>query len=201
MGLILILITVVISLVALSNTNWLNRLLFSPYAINHYKEYWRFISGGFIHSDYFHLAVNMISLFFFAAMDGGVVSNFVQLYGEIGAFLFLFMYLSAIPISSLYSYYKHKNNSQYAALGASGAVSAVIFSSILFNPTSKIVLYFAIGIPAWLFGILYLYYEYYMGKQQRDNIGHDAHFFGAIYGIVFTTIIHPTIFSDFFSKF
>lgn len=190
MILLIILVTALISYLSFNNPALFEKLVFSPYRIFHKKEYIRWISHGFIHADYMHLIVNMMTLYFFSSaleqISIIIAGNFWFLY-------FIVFYLLSIVMSSLYSYFKNKDNYRYSAVGASGATSAMIFSYILFAPTSKIYLYFAIGIPAWLFGVLYLAYEYYMGKRQQDNIGHDAHFFGALFGVVFTIISYPDV--------
>jgi membrane associated rhomboid family serine protease len=195
---LIIALTVVISMIAFAQHNFFDKARFYPYYIQHNKEYWRWMSGGFIHADYFHLAVNMLTLYFFGPV---VEAYFTQLFGANGLFLFGVMYLLAIPVSSMYSYFRHQNDIGYAAIGASGAVSAILFSSILFAPLTTLQLYFAIPIPAWLFGILYLFYSWSMSKKQLDNIGHDAHFFGALFGIVFTILIKPDIVLHFISQF
>ncbi len=195
---IIILLTVIISITAFGQHQFFNKAKFNPYSISKRNEWWRWISGGFIHADYFHLGVNMLTLYFFGA---NLEFYFNSYFGLNGLFLYAAMYLIAIPVSSMFSYYKHLHDPGYSAIGASGAVSAVLFSAILFDPMSKIYLYFAIGIPAWLFGILYLIYSYAMGKKQLDNIGHDAHFFGALFGLVFTIIIKPDVVMMFIQHF
>jgi membrane associated rhomboid family serine protease len=185
---IMIGITVLISLYALNNYTVFEKAAFRPYLIKQNKEYWRWVTNGFIHVDYAHLFVNMLSLYFFGS---NLLKYIEALTGSLAPIVFVLFYVSAIAISGIYSYMKHQDQYSYSAVGASGAVSAVVFACIMFNPFSKIYLYFAIGIPSWLFGILYLYYEYVMGKKQMDNIGHDAHFSGAIYGLAFALIIYP----------
>ena len=188
LSVILIVFTSLVSYYALNNYSTFEKASFRPYRIRYNREWWRWVTNGFIHIDYMHLFVNMLSLYFFGRN--------LELY--LGAIVpglapaaFLLFYISAIAVSGIYSYLRHKNDFSYSAVGASGAVSAVIFSCIMFDPFSKIYLYFALGIPSWIFGILYLFYEYYMGKKQMDNIGHDAHFSGAVYGLVFTIILYP----------
>jgi membrane associated rhomboid family serine protease len=195
---IVIVVTVLISLYALQNYSFLEKASFRPYKIKNDKEWWRWITNGFIHINNAHLFVNMLSLYFFGT---NMLMYLQALIGDISSMLFLLFYVSAIAISGIYSYVKHKDDFGYSAVGASGAVSAVIFSCIMFDPFSKIYLYFAIGIPSWIFGLLYLYYEYYMGKRQMDNIGHDAHFSGAVYGLVFTVILYPQSITEFISHF
>ncbi len=191
---ILIALTAIVSIMGFGQPSFLEKALFRPFNISNSKEYWRWVSGGFVHADYFHLFLNMLTLYFFGSNLEYYLANS---FGTNGLVLYVLLYLSAIPISSMYSFYKHKNNFGYSALGASGAVAAVLFGSILFAPLSGITLYFAITIPAWLFGILYLVYEYYMGKKQMDNIGHDAHFYGALYGILFVIMVKPSVVSSF----
>jgi membrane associated rhomboid family serine protease len=190
--------TVILSLLAFQNYRFYEMTLFRPYLIKNSNEWWRWVSGGFIHQDYMHLIVNMLSFYFFA---GPCMEFFNEVSHHNNGVLFLFFYIGGIVMSGMYSYYKHQNNYGYAALGASGAVAAVIFSYILINPFGKIYLYGFLQLPAWLFGIVYLYYEYAMGKKQMDNIGHDAHFFGAVYGLVFPIIISPSTGLEFVMSF
>ena len=198
MVLLILIATIGLSLLAFQNHSFYEKALFRPYLIKHSNEWWRWISGGFIHQDHMHLIVNMLSFYFFADY---VMQHFNYISNNNTGLLFLLYYLSALVMSSMYSYYKHQNNYGYAALGASGAVSSIIFTYILLAPLNSIYLYYVIKIPAWLFGILYLYYEYAMGKRQMDNIGHDAHFFGAVYGLIMPIIIHPQTAIDFVKNF
>lgn len=194
---IIIGITVLISIIGFGQPSFYEKAMFRPFNILHNKEYWRWVSGGFVHADYFHLAVNMFVLYSFGQF---LESYFIAYFQDLGKVILVVFYLLAIPVSSMYSYYKHKNDFGYSAIGASGAVAAMLFASILVQPFAELRLYFAIPIPAWLFGILYLVYEYYMGKKQQDNIGHDAHFYGAIYGLVFSIIIRPQIAVEFYNQ-
>ncbi|MEX0595278.1 MAG: rhomboid family intramembrane serine protease [Candidatus Paceibacterota bacterium] len=194
----IILATAIVSYLAFSNPSLFHKLTFSPYRIKHNKEYIRWIGHGFIHADYMHLIVNMMTLYFFSS---ALEQISMIIAGQFWFLYFVLFYLLAIVMSSLYSYHKNKDNYSYSAVGASGATSAMVFSYILFAPTSKIYLYFAIGIPSWLFGVLYLVYSYYMGKKQQDNIGHDAHLFGALFGVVFTIISYPDVVLSFLSAF
>lgn len=188
-------LTVLLSLSAFGNVSLWEKMLFRPVRIKYQKEYWRWLTHGFIHLDYAHLIVNMLTLYFFGPL---VLSKFVADFDVVpGHVLFVFFYLSAIVLSSSFSYYKNQDNSAYSSLGASGGIASVVFASILFFPLGKINLYFFIGIRAWMFGILYLLYEWGMGKKNNDNIGHDAHFFGALYGLAFPIIIKPVYFMEF----
>lgn len=159
----------------------MNKLILTPYWVERKKEYYRFITSGFIHANYQHLLFNMLSLFFF----GYIVEAWL------GTGLYVLLYVSAIVISDIPTYLKHKNNSNYASLGASGAVSAVIFASIILHPVNIILIYF-VPMPAIVFGILYLAYSYYMDKKNNDHINHSAHFYGAVVGLAFIGILYPS---------
>jgi membrane associated rhomboid family serine protease len=111
--------------------------------------------------------------------------------------VFLLLYISSIFAANLSTLYKYQNKSAYNALGASGAVSAIVFTSILFNPFNKIYLYGIIGLPGILLGAIYLAYSYYMSKKQSDNINHEAHFYGAVYGVLFTLALKPKVINIF----
>jgi membrane associated rhomboid family serine protease len=174
------------------------RYLFNPYQINKRGEYYRFITGGFLHAGFVHLAFNMITLYSFGGNCERVFSLIVG-NEQLGGIIFLVFYLSAIVVSDMVSYMKFKDFSGYRALGASGAVSAVVFAIILLAPLNQL-LFFVIPMPSFIFGGLYMFYTYYMSKHGQDNIGHDAHFFGALYGIVFMIFMRPQAFLDFFTQ-
>ena len=167
-----------------------------PYQVYQSGEYYRFITSGFIHSNYGHLAFNMITFFFFGRY---VEQSFTYFFGSIGGYYFIALYLLGIVVSDIPSYWKNKTNVNYSAIGASGGVSAVLFSSILIDPLNKIYVYF-IPMPGFLLGALYLAYSFYQGKKMSDNINHDAHMYGAIFGTIFTIILRPTFFSEFFQQ-
>lgn len=198
MSLIIIIITVLASMAAFQNHNFYEKALFRPYLMKNNNEWWRWVSNGFIHADYTHLIVNMLSFYFFASY---VENEFNIITGNDSGILFVVFYIAALVMSGMYDYYRHQNNYAYSALGASGAVAAVIFAYIVYNPFNSIYLYYVIKIPAWIFGILYLFYEYYMAKKQMDNIGHNAHFFGALFGFVFPILLRPQTGLDLIEKF
>lgn len=188
---IILVLTVGISLLALNDRKYFHRFEYNPFLVKHQKQYYRLISHAVIHADYMHLAVNMYVLYGFGEIAEGAYS---QIFGSFGILLYISMYIGGILFSSLPAYKKHQNNSYYNAVGASGAVSAVLFSSILFMPTAGMgILFIPIRIPAFLFGALYLLFEAYMNKKNMDNVAHDAHIWGAIFGIVFTIILEPKI--------
>ena len=176
----------------------MQKLIFNPYAINQKKEWYRFLSSGFLHGDWIHLLLNMFVLF---SCGSAVQKYYAYFFGSAGNYLFILLYLSSIVAANASTYYAHKNNSGYNGLGASGAVSAVVFASILFQPTAKIYLYGLIGIPGYIAGIAYLVYSQYSSKNSQDNINHEAHFYGAVYGVVFTLVFKPSIFKYFLNQF
>ena len=163
----LILITVVISMVALSNQKVMDRLIFWTPAMQR-GQYDRFITHGFVHADGPHLLFNMITLFFF----GNIIESFYrQFFYDMGFVLF---YLGGLVFAILPSYFKHRNDARWASLGASGAVSAVLFAYILFKPWDLIFVFF-IPVPAIIFAILYVGYSIWSGKRGNSNINHSAH--------------------------
>ena len=196
---IIIGITAVVSIIAFQQREIFNQLKFNAYLIKEHKKYYRFLSYGLVHADWGHLAINMFVLFSF----GDIVSQFYDYhFGSKGIVYFLLLYIGGLGFSTLYDFGKFKNDPYYNAVGASGAVAAVVFASILLYPAGKIFLFFIpIGIPAPLFGVLYLVYSVYMGKKGTDNIGHTAHFFGAVYGLIFTIAIKPEFFTLFVQYF
>lgn len=198
--LLILIITVAVSVAYMNSDAGKDKLMFNAYSIHQRNEWYRFFSSGLIHGDWMHLAFNMFSLYMF----GGAVErmySFDSVFGDKGVLLFILLYVSSLATSSLYSYEKHKNNVYYNALGASGAVSAVIFAFIVLAPTQKLMfILLPIPIPAWLFGLIFLGIEYSLSKRGNTNIGHDAHFWGAVYGIVFTIALKPRLALDFIEQ-
>ena len=185
--LIILFVTIAVSLIAFSNRVLFVNLLFYPWQIKRENQWYRFITHGFIHGDFIHLFVNMWVFYIF----GDVVEKTLKIiYGSKGTLYFMLLYFGGLIFSSLYSYGRHMNNPNYSALGASGAVSGITFAYIIMYPMSGLMLFpIPIQLPAFVFGILYLIYSWYMAKRKKDNIGHDAHFFGALYGVVFMIIL------------
>lgn len=195
--LLLIIITVGTSLLAWNKPQVLQKWIFNPYSVYTNKEYFRFLTSGFIHQDYMHLLFNMFTLYFFGPI---IERYFYMLYGTTGLILYVVMYLLAVILSSVKTYVKHRHDPGYNSLGASGGVSAVIFSAILFNPTSNIYLFAVLPIPGFILGALFLIYSYQRGKQTGDRINHDAHLYGALFGIVFTIIVYPGVIVNFIEQ-
>ncbi|ENX12292.1 hypothetical protein F895_03219 [Acinetobacter sp. CIP 64.2] len=188
----LIIITVAISLLAFSNQAVMNRLIFWPPAMQR-GQYDRFITHGFIHADGMHLLFNMITLFFF----GNIIESFYrQFFYDMGFVLF---YLGGLIVAILPSYIKHRDDARWASLGASGAVSAVLFAYILFQPWNLIFVFF-IPVPAIIFAILYVAYSIWSGQRGNSNINHSAHLWGAAYGVVVTIILEPRVVPHFLNQ-
>ncbi|MBS2097899.1 rhomboid family intramembrane serine protease [Carboxylicivirga linearis] len=195
-AIILIIAICAISIAGFSQAELVYKYQFNAYQIKHRKEYIRLISHGFFHADWMHLLINMFVLYSFG---DAVLFYFSQSIAFNPNLLFIIFFLSAIVISSMYSFAKEKDNYNYNALGASGAVSAVVFASILYNPYGTIYLYF-IPVPGIVLGVGYLVYSRIMSKKNVDNIGHDAHFWGAVYGLVFPIIFEPRLLIHFVQK-
>ncbi len=177
-------ITLITSIMAFSNDNIYSNFILNPYDVYRGKRIYSVVTSGLIHNDWMHLFFNLFSYYFFA----------FNLEPILGHWQFGMLYTFSLILSDLPTVYKHKNDQWYHSLGASGAVSAVIFSAILFNPLSKMmILPLPIPIPAVLFGVLYLIYCNYASKYSRDNINHDAHFFGAISGLLITIALQPHV--------
>lgn len=195
MSLIIVVVTVAISLLAFQDRRLYQRFLFEPFVIHARSDWSRLLTHAFIHGNVPHLAVNMFVLYMFGPQ---VEAGFEEITGRSPMVLFLVLYLLAIVLSSLPGYFKHRYDPSYRAVGASGATSAVVFASILMYPTAHMgVLMLPVMVPAWLFGILYLAYEWYMGKRGGDGIAHDAHFFGALFGLTFVTLLDPHVITGF----
>jgi membrane associated rhomboid family serine protease len=183
--------TILTSLWAFSNDNVYAQMILHPYSVAHGQRRYTVITSGFIHNDWMHLFFNMLSYYFFA----------FDLEKALGHWQFALLYFVSLILSDLPTVYKHRNDEWYHSLGASGAVSAVIFSAILFNPLGKMmILPLPFGIPAVLFGVIYLFYCNYASKYSRDNINHDAHLFGALSGLLITIALNPHIVNFFIQQ-
>lgn len=181
--------TALVSLLAWSNPNLMQKWIFSPYQISKKNEWYRFITSGLIHQDYLHLIFNMVSLYFLGLYTE---RGFAVKFGELYQWYFVFFYVSAIVVADIPIFFKHRKNPYYRALGASGAVSAVIFAAIILEPSISLVVFpFPFPIPGVLYAVLYVFYSAYMSRNSQDNIGHDAHLYGSLYGVVFVAIFAP----------
>jgi len=190
-------LTVLISMYSFNNEGLLRSLIMNPYLIRSRKQYYRLLTSGFIHKDHMHLLLNMVTFYFF----GGVIEQvFAIIFGGMGGFYFVILYLMAIVVSDLPTVLKHKSNPGYNSLGASGGVAAVVFASIILLPLQDICLYFALCMPGFILGTLYLVYSYYQGRKANDGINHDAHLYGALFGFLFCIILIPASLPNFIEQ-
>lgn len=185
--LLLVIITVAVSFIAFNNQKLVDELIFYPPAVTNRNQYYRFITCGFIHADWGHLLFNMLSLYMFGDY---VEQQFAQIFGSSGKFLYLLMYLGALVVSLLPTYSRNRNNEHYMSLGASGAVSAVVFAGLLIAPYVEVGFYFIPPIiPGFVFGPLYLIVSAMLEKRGGDNINHSAHIWGALFGLAFVIVL------------
>lgn len=183
--------TIVTSLYAFNDNSLYGKFMLHPYSVWRKYKLYTLITSGLIHADWMHLIFNMMTFFFFA----------FQLEAMIGSWQFGLVYFLSLILSDIPSVIKHKNDMWYNSLGASGAISGVLFSYILFQPFSSMMI-FPIPIPIWaiIFGPLYLVYCVYASRQSRDHINHDAHFFGALTGMIVTILIVPGVIPGFLGQ-
>lgn len=181
--LIITIITAIVSFLGFSNPQIIDKYIFNGPAITKNKQWYRFISSGFIHADIMHLAFNMLAFYSFGKILEAYI--FPMLFGSMATFYYVLLYVGGLVISSLPDYFKHKNDYYFRSLGASGAVSAVLFAFIVFAPEQKVSFFFLPGIPGYIFGLLYLGISIYLDKQGGGKINHGAHIWGAIFGIIF----------------
>ncbi|MDR1022049.1 MAG: rhomboid family intramembrane serine protease [Prevotellaceae bacterium] len=198
MTIILVAVTVLVSITALKQRPIFDKLLLSPYRMVYHKEWYRIVTHGFIHADYVHLAVNMIVLYSF----GGAVEMWLdELHAEgmtsLPMLHYFALYFGGMVVATISTIAKHKDVYDYSAVGASGAVSAVLFTFIFFQPWSMLYLMGVIPVPGIVFGPLYLWYSSYMGRRSADNVNHDAHFYGAIFGFLYPIAIDPQLLVNF----
>lgn len=181
--LVLIILNVLFSLQGFKDSSFFNKYKFQISSITQ-KDYIRLISSGFLHVDFSHLLFNMLTLYFFADV----------LLVNLGGINFIIIYIISLLAGNILTYFYHKNENYYSAVGASGAVSGVLFSAILLFPSMRLYLMFIpIPIPAYIVGIGYLAYTVFGMKKQLGNIGHSAHLGGAVAGIIITLIILPSL--------
>jgi len=194
---LLIGITVAISFYSFKNAARLGRLMMNPFLIRTKGQYYRMITSGFIHQDHLHLLWNMFSFYFFGS---AVERDFGALFGDAGTYYFVGLYLSAIVVSDLPTYFKQRKNERYNSLGASGGVGSVIFVFIILQPLQSICIYIAFCMPGFVFGVAYMAYTYYQGKKANDHINHDAHLYGALYGLLFCIVAYPASLPAFYEQ-
>ncbi|WP_158990451.1 rhomboid family intramembrane serine protease [Mucilaginibacter sp. L196] len=189
---LIFIITIITTVMAFNNQELLSELILHPYSVARKKRIYTVITSGLIHGDWMHLAFNMFSYYFFA----------FNLEKAMGHWQFGLLYIASLILSDLPTVYKHRDDYQYRCLGASGAVSAVIFGSILYNPTASMyIMPIPFAINSIVFGILYLIYCHFASKHARDNVNHEAHLFGALSGLIITIILHPGVVNTFVQGF
>lgn len=197
MTIILIAISVVVSYAAFNSAKLMDKLQFNASKIWYKKEYHRLITHAFVHANWEHLFVNMIVLFSFGR---AIEAYFKYNFGSNHILYFFLLYFGGILTSNIYALIKHHKNYFYNAVGASGAVASVLFASIFFDPWNNIYFFGILPIPGIVFAGLYLVYSYQMSHKQKDNVAHDAHFLGALYGFIFPIILNPRLFQTFLDK-
>ena len=196
---IIILVTAIVSVLCFNNLGAANSLKFNAYQIWHQGQWHRMLTYGLVHGGWGHLFFNMLTLYFFGTV---VERYFGAAFGSgNGIILYIILYVSAVAVSTIGDLIKYKDDYSYNAVGASGAVSAVLFASILFEPKMGIYIYLIpIPVPGYIFAPLYLLYCWYMARRNMDNIGHSAHFWGALYGLAFPLVLRPDILAHFISS-
>ncbi len=195
---ILTLIIFIISVFALRKESLFYRLALMPYRIKREKEWWRILSHAFIHADWMHLLINLYVFYSFGQVVELLFKYHAPIYAEIH---FLSLFLGGIIIAGIPAVIKHRNNSSYVAVGASGTVSAILFSYIIFQPLDPLrLLFIPFDIPAIILGFAYLLYSFIMSRRAKGPIAHDAHFWGAIFGIIYTIVFFPQNFINFIEK-
>lgn len=191
--LVIIATTCVVSFMAFGNRKLLDDLILWPPAISRGKQYYRLLTYGFIHADGTHLLFNMFTLYFFGSFSERFVSGYIGILGYVA------FYLSALLVSILPTYLKNASNPLYRSLGASGAVSAVLFAFVLMQPWATILIFF-IPCPAIIYAVVYVGYSIYMDRKGTDNINHSAHLWGAAYGVLFMLAMEPRLGGYFLSQ-
>jgi membrane associated rhomboid family serine protease len=197
--LLIILVTCAVSILCFNGRLNFHALKFNAFEVWNRRQWHRILSYGLVHGSWGHLLFNMLTLYFFGSV---VEKYFAAAFGSPqGAILYVVLYVTALTVSTLGDLFKFREDPNYNAVGASGAVSAVLFASILFEPQMGIYIFFIpIPIPGYIFAPLYLLYCWYMARRNIDNIGHSAHFWGAVYGFAFPLICRPDIFSHFLGQ-
>lgn len=191
----IIIITSIITLTGFKNEKVVDELIFWPPAITQKNQYYRFITCGLIHADWMHLLFNMLTLFFF----GRIMEVYYQGILGLQKWYYLALYIGALIVSNIPTFIKHRNDENYRSLGASGAVSAVLFAFILLKPWQQIIV-LVFPVPAIVYGGLFLFYSAYMSRKGGDHVNHDAHFYGALFGVLFTIAVRPDVVEIFMNE-
>ena len=187
--LIIIIITVLTSIAAFESPRLFDKLALSPYFIIRNKEWYRVVTHGFIHANWAHLLINMLVLYSF----GQALLYYLSFCTTKNLIHYLIIYFGGMICATITTIIKHRNNHAYRGIGASGAVSAVMFACIFFNPWGKLSFMGILPVPGIIFAVLYLFYCSYMSRKANDNINHDAHFYGAVFGFIYPVLIDPNL--------
>jgi membrane associated rhomboid family serine protease len=193
---IILVLTTIISFVSFNSSRLMDAFIFWPPAITMRHQYYRFVTCGFIHADVMHLLFNMFTLYFF----GRALENYYMGILGLQHYYYTILYLTALIVANIPSYIKQHDNYNYRSLGASGAVCAVMFAFIMISPWEPLYLFGALKVPAILYAVVFLVYTIYMSRRGGDNVNHDAHLWGAIYGVVFTIVARPSIVGNFLNE-
>ena len=195
---VLVIVTCLISYQAFNKPELFHKLTHNPYLVERNREYYRFLSSGFVHADWMHLIINMFVLYQFGEF---VEHKFVFYFGDLmGRLNYLILYLLTLTLSDFPSYLKHRHNPQYSSVGASGAVSGIIFVYVLFQPWSMLLLFFVIPVPAIIAAVLYLVYSSWASRRGVGRINHDAHFYGALFGLAIALLMKPSLLELFWDR-
>lgn len=173
------------------------KLMLNPYDTIRAKQYYRLLTSGFVHNNSMHLFLNLFTLYFFGR---AIETTFANTFGASGTVLYVLLFVTAVIVANIPTTLKYKDSPHYNSLGASGAVSALVLAFILFDPLQELCLYALICLPGYLLGLLFIVYSVIMSKRNVDNINHDAHLFGALYGMIFTLALRPETFNNFIDK-
>ena len=164
------------------------RLMLNPYTVFHQKQYYRLLTSGFVHNNSMHLFLNLLTLYFFGL---AIEQIFGVAFSGVGVLLYIVFFITAIVVANVPTMLKYKNQPYYNSLGASGGVSALVLAFVLFDPLRDLCLYGLLCLPGYILGALFITYSVIMSKRNVDNINHDAHLFGALYGVIFTLLLRP----------
>lgn len=165
-----------------------SKLMLNPHLTYHRKEYYRLLTSGFVHNNSIHLFLNLLTLYFFGQ---AIEQIFGYAFNGAGILLYLVFFISAVVVANIPTLLRHKDNPNYNSLGASGGVSALVLAFVLFDPLRDLCLYGILCLPGYILGALFIAYSVIMSRRNVDNINHDAHLFGALYGVIFTLLLRP----------
>jgi membrane associated rhomboid family serine protease len=193
---IILVLTTIISLVSFNSSRLMDALIFWPPAITMRHQYYRFVTCGFVHADLMHLAFNMFTLYFFGR---ALEAYYMGILG-LQHYYFTILYITALIVANIPSYLKQHDNYNYRSLGASGAVCAIMFAFIMISPWEQLSIFGVVPVPAIVFAVLFLGYSIYMSRRGGDNVNHDAHLWGALYGVAFTIAARPSVVSNFLNE-